>query len=215
MYRNKASISGYYQAFLKSLEEMVMKSSDEYILNTETSRIVSDLIERSGHNLLPIEFDSSRKETMRHQKEMRTVPAHMREESYRYEGDKPFEYETIFVTIPVVPNQTIGKIKDLETSTHSWSWTPDNFEWSNDSVVVSVDVKGYGFKYEDQQVINEVNNLKKQVQDWISWANSDIHQGSLMIEKELPIFIANRKKKLSEDGDRLSSLAEKMGIPLE
>ncbi len=215
MYRNKASISDYYRAVLKSFEETVMKSSDDYIRNTETSQIVSDLMVKSGHNLLPIEFDSARKETMRHEKEMRRVPANRRDDFYRGEGDTQFEYETIWITIPIVQNSTIQTIKDLETNTRSMSWSPEDFNWGTDIVTLSVDVKGYGFKYEDQQIINEVNGSKKRVHDWVGWANNDIQQGTAMLERELVPLINNRKKKLSEDGDRLSSLSEKMGISLE
>lgn len=215
MYRNRVSISDYYRNFLRSLEETVMKSSDDYILNNETSHIVSELITKSGSSLLPIEFDSARKETMRQQKEMRIVPAHMRDEFYRDEGDTQCEFETIFVTVPIIPNPTINTIKGLETSTSSMSWTSDDFSWGNDVVTLSVDVKGYGFKYEEEQIINEVNNLRKRLNEWVGWVNSDIQKGVVLIEKDLSPFIDNRKKKLEEDGDRLSSLAEKMGIPLE
>lgn len=162
MYRNKASISDYYRAVLKSFEETIMKSNDDYIRNTETSQIISDLLVKSEHNLLPIEFDSTRKETMRHEKELRTVPSHRRDEFYRGEGDIRFEYETIWITIPIVQNRTIQTIKDLETNTRSMSWSPEDFNWGDDTVTLSVDVKGYGFKYEDQQIINEVNGLKKE-----------------------------------------------------
>lgn len=214
MYRNKASISDYYRAVLKSFEETVMKSSDQYIHDTETSQIVSNLM-RSGHVLIPVEFDPTQKESMRHEKEMRNVPAHMREDFYRYDGDKQFEYETIWITIPIVANSTIQKTKDLTTNTYSMSWSPDDFNWSSDKVTLSVDIKGYGFKYEDQQVMNEVANLKKRVQEWVGWANLDIQQGNTMLEKELVPLINNRKHKLSQDVNRLSSLSEKMRIPLE
>jgi hypothetical protein len=215
MHRNRASVSDYYQAFLKSLEEMVTKNSDEYILNTETSKIISDLIAKSGNGLLLIEFDTERKETMRHQKELRTVPSRMRENFYSYEGDKQFEYETIFITIPIIPNTSINTIKELGTSTFSISWTPDDFKWNQDSVVLSIDIKGYGFKYDDQQIINKVNELKKQVHEWVGWANSDIKQGMEMIEKNLPSFVEVRKKKLIEDKNKLGGLSDRMGITLE
>lgn len=214
MYRNKASISDYYRAVLKAFEETVMKSTDQYICDTETSEIVANLM-KSEHILTPIEFDPAQKESMRHEKEMRNVPAHMREDFYQYDGDKEFEYETIWITIPIIPNTSIHTTKDLATNTYSMSWSPDDFNWGSDKVTLSVDIKGYGFKYEDQQVVNEVASLKKRVQEWVGWANADIQQGNAMLEKELIPLINNRKQKLNQDGDRLSSLSAKMGIPLE
>lgn len=215
MYRNKASISDYYRAFLKSLEDFIINSDDNYIINTETSQIVSDLILKSENNLTPIEFDSTRKETMRHQKEMRVVPAQRRDDFYRGDGDTQFEFETIFVTIPIVTNSTVNVIKDLGTSTMSMSWNPHDFNWSHDTVTLSMDVKGYGFKHEDQTIVNEISNLKKHLKEWVEWVNSDIKKGVDMVQKELSPFIENRKKKLSEDGERLNSLSEKMGMDLE
>lgn len=214
MYRNKASISDYYRAVLKSFEETVMKSTDQYIRDTETSQIIADLM-KSNHVLIPIEFNSEQKESMRHEKEIRNVPAYRREEFYRDEGDLQFEYETIWITIPIVPNPSIQITKDLLTNTRSMSWSLDNFNWSSNGVTLSIDIKGYGFKYEDQQVINEVANLKKRVHEWVGWANADIQQGNTMLEKELVPLINSRKQKLDHDKDRLSSLSEKMGIPLE
>ena len=214
MYRDKPSISDYYRAVLKSLEDAVIKSNDEYIRDTETSQILDDLM-KSDHILIPIEFDSTRKESMRHEKEMRNVPAHMRDTFYRQDGDKQFEYETIWITVPVISNPTIQKIKGLGTNTHSMSWSPDEFNWSADKVTLSFDIKGYRLKLEDQAIMNEVADLKKRVHEWVDWANKDIQQGNSMLQNELTTFINNRKKKLNEDSGRISGLSEKMGIPLE
>jgi hypothetical protein len=210
----KASISDYYRAVLKSFEEVVMKSPDQYIRDTETSEIVADLI-KSEHVLSPIKFDSGQKESMRHEKEMRSVPARMMRDDFYGGSDTKFEYETIWITIPIISNLSIHKIRDLRTNTYSMSWSPDDFNWSNDKVTLSVDIKGYGFKYEDQQIMNEIASLKKRLHEWVGWANSDIEQGNAMLEKELTPLINNRKQKLGEDGNRFSSLSEKLGISLE
>jgi hypothetical protein len=212
--QNKISISSYYRAVLKSLEEEVVKSNDQYIRETETSQIMSNLL-RSEHVLIPIEFDSTKKESMRHEKEMRVVPAHARDEFYNSNGGQSFEYETIWITIPIVPNTSIQKTKSLGTTTYTMSWSASDFNWNTDYVTLSLDIKGYGFKYEDQQVVNEVTNLKNRVHEWVGWANTDIEQGNVMLQKELIPFIENRKKKLDEDGSRLNNLSEKIGITLE
>ncbi len=209
----KPSISDYYRAVLKSLEESVQRS-DAAIAEKDASAVVADLI-KSAQVLQPIEFDASRKETMKHRKEIRRVPAHRREEFYRDEGDVDFEYETIDVVIPIVSNPTIRNIRDLEPSTHSLSWSADEFQWGEDSVRFSLDIKGYGFKYEDNQVVNEIERRKKYVHEWAGWVNRDIQHETEALSRNLLPFVENRKKKLSEDKGRIGGLSEKLGISLE
>ncbi len=210
----KPSISDYYRAVQQELEKTILQSDSQYILETDVAQIVVDLV-KSNHVLHPIVFDASKKETMKHRKEMRRVPARMRDRGYGSDGDLDFEYEVIDVALPISPNSTIRQITDLDTSTHSMSWSTEDFHWNSDMVSFAVDIKGYGFKFEDDKVINEIAQMKSRIQEWTGWANKDIEQGNLMLEKNLTPFINDRKKKLSEDNDRIGGLSAKLGISLE
>lgn len=210
----KPSISDYYRAVQQELEKTILQSDSQYILDTDVAQIIVDLV-KSNHVLHPIMFDTSRKETMKHRKEMRRVPARMRDRGYGSDGDLDFEYEVIDVTLPISPNSTIRQITELDTSTHSMSWSTEDFHWNSDTVSFAVDIKGYGFKFEDDKVINEIAQMKNRIQEWTGWANKDIEQGNLMLEKNLAPFINDRKKKISEDNDRIGGLSAKLGISLE
>lgn len=209
---NKPSISDYYRAVLKEFENTIMKSDSKFIIETETSDIVSQLL-NSERPLLPIKIDSEKKESMRHRKEMRTVPSSRRD--FSGDGDLDFEYEIIDITVPIIPNRTIRQITDLSTSTFSMSWSTRDFNITPNSISLSLDIKGYGFKHDDEKIINEVAQLKKRINDWVSWVNSDIEKETQILQNNLIPFINDRKKKLSEDTGRINSLSQKMGISLE
>lgn len=208
---NKASISDYYRAVSKSFEETILKSDNQYLLNTNTEQIVSELMS-SKHPLQPINLVTDKKESITHRKELRNVPASRRE--FSYGADTSFEYEVIDLTFPISSNQTIYQIKDLATSTFSMSWTPKDFILTPTSISLSLDIKGYGFKFEDDKIINEISNLKKRVTDWIGWVNGDIEKETQILKTSLTNFINDRKSKLSSDVDRIGGLSDKLGITI-
>ncbi len=211
---NKPSISTYYTALSQGLEKHIQQSASEFISETSTDNLVEHFLQ-SVDSIQPIKFDPDRKETMKHRKEMRIVSARQREDGYQSEGDKEFEYEIIDIVIPILPNKNISLIEELEPSTHSLSWSPRDIKWSNDHISFSLEIKGYGFKYDDDKTANEIASQKKHIQDWIGWVNKDIEQGTKMLRENLTPFVNDRKKKLEEDKKRMNNLSEKMGIALE
>lgn len=213
MFGRNPSVSDYYRAFQEELEKNIQQSPDSFVLEKSTEEILDQLLE-SEHTIKPIEIDSDKEETMKHRKELRHVNNHQREDVYRGEGDIEFEYEIIDVVIPLVENHTILKSKDLETSTWSSGVRPQNIQWNPEGVSFSVEIKGYGFKFDDNKVVTEVNQCKKHVQDRISWLNGDIEKAVTELKKNLKPFIEERKKKLNDDGERVEGLSEKLGIKL-
>ncbi|MCX6735791.1 MAG: hypothetical protein NTZ13_01785 [Candidatus Parcubacteria bacterium] len=211
---NKPSISDYYRALLSALEKQIQISPNEKILNKTTEEFLEELL-TSEDVLLPIEFDTDRKEIMRLKKEMRIVPTHMRDDFYQSDGDKEWEYESLEIVLPLITNDTLEIIKTLDPSTRTFSWSPESLDWHNDYVSFSVDIKGYGFAHDDTGVSNAVTSQKKHLLDWISWVNKDIQEGHSKIKSELSNFINDRKKKISGDGERLNSLSAKLGITIE
>lgn len=211
---NRHPISSYYTAFASELESTVLRN-DSKILEKNADELVADLLLKSGHSLQPIEFDGDRKETMKHRKEMRRVPAHHREDFHQDEGDTQFEYESIDVTLPIKENDSISILKTLEPSTRSLSWSTENVDWYPNYISFSVDIKGYGFKYDDNSIANLVATEKNRINEWVGWVNADIERGKSSLKESLVNFINARRQKLKEDQGRISSLSEKMGITLE
>ncbi len=213
-YRRDTSISDYYRALIKLLETSIQQKADNYIIETPTVDIIAKLLEETKA-LIPIELDLTKKESMTYRKEMRRVPASSRQFSYANEGDVDFEYEIIDVTVPIITNPTMSIIRDLETSTHSMSWSKNDFQWNAENVRFSFEVKGYGFKHDEDKVVKEIEQRKQHIRERIGWINNDISHGLKTTETELLPFIENRKRKLAEDKNRIGSLSEKLGIKLE
>lgn len=212
MFGNKPSISDYYRAITKKVEEQILQEKDDFIIGTPTTELVEYYLQDLPS---PIEIDSDRDESMEFKKNLRTVPAHQRERGYGSEGDLTFEYESIEISIPIVPNVYIHRLRDLETNTMSMSWSPDRLHWGTDSVGFSIDVKGYGFKLDDQAVENAVKFEKDRVYEWLGWIKRDVDKENAQIKGAIPTYIEARKQKISADKERLFSLVSRINIPLK
>lgn len=211
---NRPLISDHYRNILSELEKTVQRCDSKFILEKSTDEIV-DYFLNSDYILQPIEFDTDKKETMKHIKEMRRIPANSRSGSFRGDGDQMFECESINVTLPIIPNKTISIIKGLHPSTFTLSWSTKDIGCNSDYISFSIDVKGYGFKSDDNKIVNDIASWKKRIQEWVGWVNSDIEKGIATLKKDIIPFINNRKQKLTEDGSRMGSLSEKLGFKLE
>lgn len=212
MYRNRSSISDYYRALQQKVQDQILREKDETILLSDTDELVEYYF--SITSLSPIEFDAERQPSFEHKKEVRTVPAHRREEFYQNEGDLNFEYESIIVTIPIIPNENTRDILGLLSSTYSLSGEPD-VNIGHDALYFGIDIKGYGFKFDDDKVAAEVNRGIDGVKQWISWKNNDIIKENTQLKQNIKSFISQRKIKLNEDTQRITSLVQKINIPLK
>jgi len=212
MFGSKPSISDYYRAIDKQIEEQILRENDDIIIGTATNELVEYYLQDLPQ---PIEIDTERDENMDFRKDIRRIPAHQRERGYESEGDLVFEYESIIITIPIIQNSHISKLKELGTSTMSMSWSPDTLRWSSDSVSFVLDIKGYGFKHDDNQVQNNVKFQKDRVYEWIGWIRNDVEKENTQIRNRITSFIEVRKQKISEDKERMLALVNKINIPLK
>jgi len=211
MYSDRPSIDAYYRALQKQVEDQILREKDETILHSEIDELTEYYF--SHNSFSPIEFDPEQERSFEHKKDVRTVPAHQRERGYGNEGDLNFEYESISVTLPILPNENIRDIFNLRASTYSLSGEPQVSIGSN-ALHFSIDIKGYGFKYDDDKVAAEVNREVSSVEQWIAWKNNDINKENITLKGHIKNFIIQRKAKLGEDGQRIASLVQKINIPL-
>lgn len=212
MYRDRLSIDAYYRALQKQVEDQILREKDETILHSEIDELAEYYF--SHNSFSPIEFDPERERSFEHKKDVRTVPAHQRERGYGSEGDLNFEYESISITLPILPNENIREIFELRASTYSLSGEPQ-ISIDHDTLYFSIDIKGYGFKYDDNKVAAEVNREVSSVEQWITWKNNDIVKENAQLRGYIKNFITQRKAKLGEDGQRIASLVQKINIPLK
>jgi hypothetical protein len=211
MFSGKPLISSVYRAVAEKVKNEILSQPDLFIQNSSTDDLVEYFL--SNNHLQPIDIDISRNESIEHKKELRRVPAHQREDSYRSLGDTQFEYERIVVTIPLVYNPDIGQIIQFSPSTHSFSWSVNDANWHQDHVTFSVDIKGYGFKLEDQQIKNKVQFERERVHEWIGWAGTDIRRENETLRNFIRQTIEERRQKIKADESRIVSLSQLIGIP--
>jgi len=205
-------VSEYYEGLEKEVLTKILIESDETILHSNTDELVEYYF--SHNSLAPIEFDSERQSTIEHKKEVRIVPAYQREEGYRNEGDLNYEFESIVVTIPILPNENVQQILGLQSSAYSLSGDPQ-VTIGYDALYFSIDIKGYSFKYDDDKVAAEINRGINDVKAWILGKNNNINAENAQFRKNIRNFIERRKVKLKEDTQRISALVQKINIPLK
>lgn len=212
MYRDRPSIDAYYRSLQKQVEDKILREGDETILHSDTDELVEYYF--SHNSFSPIEFDTERERSFEHRKDVRTVPAHQRDRGYGSEGDLNFEYESILVTLPIIPNENTQDILGLRSSTHSLSGEPE-VRIGHGAISFSIDIKGYGFKYDDDKVAAEVTREVSSVEQFLTWKNNDINKENATLKDHIKNFITQRKAKLGEDGQRIASLVQKINIPLK
>jgi hypothetical protein len=208
---NRASIADAYRAITERVKKDILITPDERIIDSDTENLMGQFYDRNHYD--PVVIDASRTETIAHQKELRRVPADRREDFYSSMGDTEFEYETIIVTIPLIPNDEIDEIVGFRPSTFSMGWSPDNAAWNRDNVKISIDIKGYGFKHDDQQIKSNVDFQKSRVYEWVNWVGADIRKENETLQNVIRRLVGERKQKLEGDKGRVSALSGLLGIP--
>ncbi len=68
------------------------------------------------------------------------------------------------LTIPIKVNSQIESIKNFEASTFSTGFSSSLMSWENDSIILEIQIRGYGFNKTDEQVEHEI----KSGREWIT-----------------------------------------------
>lgn len=212
---NQAGISDVYRSEWDKLQRRIMSEPDSSIIGSSTDELVEYYL--SHHSFDRIDMDPNRDMSAEHIKEVRTVPASQRDSFYRDEGDTEFEFESIVIQMPIVHNSNIQELAELRTSTFTVSWSPKNWGISPKQITLSIDIKGYGFNYSDneEQIANLIEREKNNVQQWITWVNNDIDSENMKLKNQLHDFIEQRKSKIQGDKGKIESLLKRINIPLK
>jgi len=213
MWPNIPSIGDYYRHGLNQAQEVILQEPDSTIVGTSPEELADYHL--SQYALQPIEIDAERDETIEHKKEMRWVRAHERDPMYRDEGDKKFEFESITITIPIVPNDTLPNIQNLLTSTYSLGWSAQDFTVTPNSISRKIDIRGYGFALKDDEIEREIASFKSRLQEWIDRVRNEVRMEDARFRQSIIEFLQERRKKIEADRSRMESLVAKIGMPLK
>jgi hypothetical protein len=210
--RHVESIRDYYDHLKRQIQGQILSEKDDVILYSEAEQLLEYYV--ANVRLKPIEFNPEQTNSLEHKKELRTVSASERQGPYRNQGDLSFEYESIVVTIPILPNRDIHRIMGLQSSTYSTGGMPQ-ISFSNDVIQFAVDIKGYGYKHDDEKVASDVKRELESVKQKIGWKNTDINSGNSGLTQFVRSLLTDRKVKLQQDQSRIAGLVQKINIPLK
>jgi hypothetical protein len=211
---NMPGFNDVYRANWEKIQKKILSESDSYILGTSSEELAEYYF--SNNSYRPIEIDADRQTTFVHRKQLRRVPEHQRDSFYRGMGDAEFEYETLVISIPIIKNPDLREFAELRTSTFSVSWSPKHWGLGQDWITLSIDIKGYGFNYSDDEarIAQMVESETANVNQWISWVNKDISAENGALQRQLREFIVQRKTKIEADKGKMDSLVKRINIPL-
>lgn len=209
---NKPSFSDYYRKVFGDIQKKILAETDESIIGSDMEELTEYYF--GSVSLSLIEFDSERQEEFEYKKELRTVRAQEREGVYRLAGDIELEYESVIVSIPVVPNSNLSTILELRSGLFG-SGPAVDLEVESDNISFTVDTKGYGFQYDNDEIVSKVNGVRGEITTWIERKNSNISEENAKLRSSIHSFLNERKKKLEADVERLKSLTRMIDIPLK
>lgn len=212
MLRDQFFVSDYYKRTFENIKKDILTQEDNYLVENNLDELVEFYF--SKYCLPPIEFDKSQEESFQHKKELRVIPAHKREEIYQNMGDIEFEFETITVNMPIIPNENLPTILNLQSSIFSIS-DPPKVECSDDVISFSLDIKGYGFEIDDNKIDFYISKQRDDIAEWIRRKNNDIETENKILKSRIKSFVEARKKKLDKDNERMKNLMQSMNIPLK
>lgn len=210
---NRASISDYYRDVLEKARSAILRESEEQMIGSNTQELAEYYSQQ--YALSTIELDDASETNWEHQSYVKTIPAHQREQFYNSQGDLDFPCERVRVEIPIKPNKDIQTISQLQSSTLSYSFSGDEFEWNQSTVTFLIETKGYGFSYDEDKIASEVNSGIGRVSQLIQWKNNDIQKENESLLNGIKVVIENRKQEIQKNKDKVHSLTQKINIPLK
>jgi len=209
----KPSFSDVYNKILEDIKLQILKETETTIIGTDTDELAAYYYEKRHYE--PVEIDSDRSETLEQKNEVRIVRAENRDMMYREDGDLPFEYESIYVTIPIIPHPNLTDLLNMRPATFSLSGDERNVVWKRNTAEFTIDVKGYGFVRTDDWIVNEVQRRKKHIYDRIHVINTEVNTENAKLLPQIKALIQARKTKLTEDKEKYNTLFKQIGIPLK
>lgn len=213
MHYNTSSFSNYYNEAVEELRLKVMAESDDYIIGTDMDELAAYYYRLKA--LVPINIDTERTETIEPVKEVKIVPAHRRETFYQQDGDLPYEYEWLKLTLPIIPHKNITQLLQMRPDNFGLGGLPKDLNWKRDHVEYLVEVKGYGYDYDEPTVLRRINDKQQSVKNYIHIIADNIESGNSLLDAEIKSFLRIRKEKLNADKNRYSSLFKQISIPVK
>jgi len=210
---HRQSVSDYFESLKLQVKTEILNESDETILGTDTGELAEYYYSHSA--LVPILLDDTLAPQMSHTKEVRTIRSEEREEGYRGEGDIPWEFETLHVSIPIQPSPHADVISTLRSSTYSVSWSPRGVTVGREEITFSFVIKGYCINVSDDQIAQGIQSQQSFITGWLASLEKDIEAGNKRLKEAISQVLTERKQKIIQDRERLAALTKRINIELK
>jgi hypothetical protein len=202
----------YYRTALEKVRQEILHESDVQILGSSDKDLANYYFQR--YAIQPVVFDPD-SVSYEIKKEVRTVPAHRREDIYQSGGDVDWEYQIAIISLPIEPNDKLHYIKQLSAG----SWSSDGFEdrinFTSAEVSYRFDVKGYGFEYDENRIASEINTQSERMIKVLIDKNNRIESENINFLNSIQRAISEAKAKISSNKEKMESLTQKIKIPLK
>lgn len=206
------SFDDYYRRLTEQARESILRESDQQILWSDI-----DELSRFYHAkfaLQKIVFDRGDL-SCEIKNEIRRIPSYRREEFYRGDGDLDFEFQTVYISLPISRNPHISIIKGLYGSTRYLDGFEERLEYKNEEIIYSFESKWYWGIMGEDGIASEVNSKSQRLLQTIEQKNSEIDRCNLKFMADIKAMLSARKDKLIADKEKMSSLTQKISIPLK
>jgi len=214
MYNRNLEFSSYYRGLKEKVRGEILRESEEQIIGTNIEEFTKYFYDK--YALSPIKEDQKRVVTWDIKNYLATIPAHERESFHIQQGDLyNFPCQKIIIEIPILPNKHIDKIARFETSNYSISYSDRDFNWNLDKITASIEIKGYGFKYEEDKIAREVEYAHERINETIKRKNSDIENGNHELWVYIKQVISDSKQRIIQNKEKIKSLTKKINIPIK
>jgi hypothetical protein len=213
MHFRKTSFVEYYSNAFEAIRLKILGEQESFIIGSDTDELTNYYY--STKVLTPIRIDPERSETAEPINEVKIVPAHKREDIYQNEGDLPFEYESLKISMPIIPHPNMKSVLDLRPSTYGLSWSQDDADWKRDRVQFTIVIKGYSIDKKDPEIVQRVQQQKQNISNYLHIVDTEITQHNDNLKQKIKALIAERKQKLIANQEKYSSLLKQINIPLK
>lgn len=207
------SISDYYRELSEKVRGEILRESDAQILGSDVEELSKYYFEK--YQLFPIVIDEAKDTNWEYENYVKKISAHERDEFYESRGDIDWQCERINVEIPIKINNNINLISELSSSAFSSGFSGREFSWSPEKITSSIETKGYGFSYDENKIVQEINSVIGKVKQLIEWKNNNIESENNNLFEQIKNLIEARKQEIQKNKEKIKSLTQKINIPLK
>ena len=206
------TFNDYYRDAIEKVRQDTLHETDGQILGSDIDELTAFYYQK--YALRPIDFDPE-DIAFEHIKEVRRVPARMRDQGYQSQGVTNWEFESIKLSIPVQTILHMSLLKSLSGATRYLDGFDESIVFNSNEISYSFDTKWYGGSMNEDAIANEINSKSDRLIGTLSAKNDNINRENIKFSQTIKQILQQRKDKINSDNERINSLTQKIRIPIK